>query len=777
MRSQFSIIRSRSTNFLFVSIVLATILELRPTAAPALVPAHDPADQLFRVAPMAQSARTVVATLSSNLFLAFDMELLRTHTVWRGQSLNLFGPPYSRTKEPFLCSYSGQTLWTMPPEFPWTSGELAEPKTKRPEGGRFRAIETIGNEPSFSYEWPVGREVVRVREILRADKATGADWIVRRLEISACREPLEFLAHAELGRPRQMAPNAFLIDRGDLGFLVVVSRGEQLAWRLAEREADDEIRLLTEKETPDGFRKERVKGHETRAYLKIPAHSSPIEIELSTAVGSKESAGALLAARVRSSPPTPVVQQPARSAAPAVFSGDSKMRWPAAGDAFYRVEHFPAPKELDFLVGGMDWLPDGNLAVCTWLGEVYIVEGAQGPVAGARYRRFARGLCEPLGLTVHDGKIYVAQKTGLTRLTDTDGDGQADLYENINDSWGFTGNYHAYSFGPAIGANGNMFMFITGQRGRWEIPFVGWCLEISRDGIAAPFCSGLRVPNGWEIFGPDHDLFVTDNQGNWVGACKLNHLKRGKFYAFPSGQPAPRDNFGKLIPFEPPALWFPRSLAPSASGITTIRDDRFGPFQGQMLIGDFQNAIVMRVALEKVKGEWQGVVWPFSKGFLSAVNRVAYGPDSKLYVGGCKRTWSAAGLLEYCLDRVSFTGKIPFEVKEAHARKDGLQLIFTAPVDVAAASDPQNFAVSQFTYRYSAEYGSPEIDQSGKENSATEIAISGIELSPDHRELTLRLDGWKTGFVTAVRMLDLKSEAGQPLWHDRFYYTLNAWPE
>ena len=49
----------------------------------------------------------------------------------------------------------------------------------------------------------------------------------------------------------------------------------------------------------------------------------------------------------------------------------------------------------------------------------------------------------------------------------------------------------------------------------------------------------------------------------------------------------------------------------SASGLATIADDRFGPFQGQMLVGEFQNASVVRVALEKVNGQWQGAVFPF----------------------------------------------------------------------------------------------------------------------------------------------------------------------
>src|SRR5207244_3704931 len=287
------------------------------------------------------------------------------------------------------------------------------------------------------------------------------------------------------------------------------------------------------------------------------------------------------------------------------------------------------------------------------------------------------------------------------------------------------------------------------------------------------FCSGLRAPNGWAAFGPALDVFVTDNQGEWIGACKLNHLQRGKFYGFPASYPAPEADYLRPKKFQPPAVWFPRRLAPSASGIAVITDDRFGPFQGQMLVGDFQNSIVMRVALEKVGGHWQGAVWPFAKGFLGAVNRLTMGPDGKLYVGGCKRAWSTAAPMEYSLERVSFTGRTPFEVKEVHAQRDGLELIFTQPVDATAATNTENYALSQFSYKYWGSYGSPEMDHSGKENSSTPIDVAEARVAPDRLRVRLLLSGWRAGCVTSVRIAGVRSGAGQELWHDAFHYTLN----
>ena len=40
---------------------------------------------------------------------------------------------------------------------------------------------------------------------------------------------------------------------------------------------------------------------------------------------------------------------------------------------------------------------------------------------------------------------------------------------------------------------------------------------------------GLRTPNGLG-WGPEGDLFVTDNQGGWLPASKLVHIKQDRFF-------------------------------------------------------------------------------------------------------------------------------------------------------------------------------------------------------------------------------------------------------
>ena len=738
---------------------------------------------------MAESSRSISIPLATNLHVAFDTELLRTHSAWSGSGLNLFGTPHTGSKSPFLCTIEGTVLWRMPPICPWsTTPPSASVATHAGLALKFAGLNTTSGPVTLGYELAIGEErKIFIHEFARPLRVGDRVGIVRRFTISPAVSDLWFTAHAEMEAVATLSHGrtGVAIQRTNDVLLSLVRASTEITWIIEESRVSFDETLNDEEKGESVIRKRKVSGRQSRAVLRIPPHDQAIELEVLSAVLSNqreaESFGEeFLSERLISSVAafragTETRPLPARAK---VFSGERSGLRRESGDEHYRIEHFPVPKEINLQVTGMDWLAKDELAISTWSGEVYVVERATGPAEGASYRRFARGLNEPLGVKAVQNDLYVVQKPELTRLRDTDGDGEADAFESINAGWGYSGNYHAFAFGPLIDKQKNFYAFFCGQRGRWDLPYVGWCVQISPDGGKLEgFSSGLRAPNGFGFYGPKEDLFISDNQGNWVGASKLSHLRRGQFHGFPSGTPAPESEYKHPKSFVPPAVWFPRRWSPSTSGFVTIEDDRFGPFKGQMLIGDFQNAVVLRVFLEKVNGEWQGAVWPFAKGFLSGVNRLAMGPDGNLYVGGLKNAaWAASAPKEYSLDRVRFTGKVPFEISEVHATRGGLELTFTRPVDASAAPNVENYAVRQFTYLYHETYGSPEIDHDGKKDSSTGILVKKAILSPDQRKVQLSLDGAKTGFVTWVRCADVLSATGELLWHDTFYYTMNQVP-
>ena len=769
-----------------------------PKPAKPAGPRHDPPDMPFRCAPMSVATRSVIIPLATNIHIAFDTELLRTHVAWKGETLNLWSAVYHGAKDRFYCDFNGTVLWTNAPVFAWSVGDKPSGDwITAPPGARYLGLSTKGGATTLMYELelPDG-ERVRIHETPRLEGGK-LGMVVRRFEISASRRPLFVFAvslngYKQVGGiPIHSAERTFestscrlkLDARGAIDL-----HGGYPDWLVRESESPMFFmsQSWTESTKQDSVSKDvTVLGPQKRMYLHVPAHSKSETVEFAVAVGDsgEGNSGSLTWDGERLPPPNlAFVTNSVRASEPAVVKvvpGDKSFQLPG-GDEFYRIERFPLPKEIELLVTGMDFLPNGDLAVCTWLGDVWIVEKATGAPAAATYRRFARGLCEPNGLRVIDGKMYVVQKQELTRITDTDGNGEADLFECISQDWGFTGNYHDFSFGPVVDKAGNFHVLRTGNRGVFESRFHGWDLAIDpKTGKATPVCSGMRSPDGFGTYGPDKDIFMTDNQGNWIGANKLNHLRAGKFYGFPSSTPASRDEFdGKRKDVAPPAVWFPYSLVKSASGIETISTDKFGPFAGQMLVGDFQNAIVTRVFLEKVSGEWQGAVWPMMKGFGSGTHRLAFGPDGRLYVGGLKNAaWAAIAPKETSLDRVTWTGKVPFEVKEARATRTGFELAFTQPVDAATAGSADSFDVAQYTYLHHTTYGSPEIDHDGKKDSSTAITVKKATVSADKLKVTLTLEGWKPGYVTLVRGLDVTSAEGRKLWHDTFYYTLNQIPK
>src|SRR5437868_2440190 len=119
----------------------------------------------------------------------------------------------------------------------------------------------------------------------------------------------------------------------------------------------------------------------------------------------------------------------------------------------------------------------------------------------------------------------------------------------------------------------------------------------------------------------------------------------------------------------------------------------------------------MRVCLEKVNGRYQGACIPFRSGFGSGSLGLLFAPDGSLFVTGTNRGWGSIGREQYALERLVWTGKVPFEMHEMHARHDGFELTFTAAVDPETASDPEIYQMSTYTHIYQKTYGSPEVDQ------------------------------------------------------------------
>ena len=65
------------------------------------------------------------------------------------------------------------------------------------------------------------------------------------------------------------------------------------------------------------------------------------------------------------------------------------------------------------------------------------------------------------------------------------------------------------------------------------VPYRGWVMQLTPDGKLHPFASGFRSPNGIG-FDLNGNLFVTDNQSDWVPTGSLYHVRKDNFYGHPA---------------------------------------------------------------------------------------------------------------------------------------------------------------------------------------------------------------------------------------------------
>ncbi|MCB9915246.1 MAG: ThuA domain-containing protein [Planctomycetes bacterium] len=443
----------------------------------------------------------------------------------------------------------------------------------------------------------------------------------------------------------------------------------------------------------------------------------------------------------------------------------------------YRVFTVPLPRDVVLEVGGLDVLPDGRPAVATRRGDVYLVDGAYAePPTQAKFQRFAEGLHEPLGLVWRDGGLYTVQRGELTHLVDVDGDEVADRYDAFCDDWGVSGNYHEFAFGPKFDRDGNAWVTLNvgfcGALGKSIAPWRGWTLRIRPDGTMEPWCDGMRSPNGIGMW-KDGEMFYVDNQGDYVATNRVTHLAKGTWHGHPAGLRW-RDDVDNASDARPPreraSVWLPyKKMGQSTADLVLeTTGGKFGPFGDQFFAGDQTLALVVRIDMEEVNGHYQGACFPFLEGLDCGVNRLAFGPDGSLFVGETDRGWGSVGRRRYGLQRVVYTGEVPFEVKRMTARSDGFELEFTEDVDLATAGDAASYALTSYTYEYHEAYGAPEDD-------TQPLAITQVDVVGTNR-VRLHVDPLRKGYVHELHYPGVRNLDGEEPLHDVTYYTLEEIP-
>jgi len=417
-------------------------------------------------------------------------------------------------------------------------------------------------------------------------------------------------------------------------------------------------------------------------------------------------------------------------------------------------------------ITGMDFLPDGRMIITTYRGDTakaaggaafgranwgqaYILSNIQGDPRNVTCTLVADKFLDAMGVKVVDGKIYIGEINKLIRLADADGDGVFETKETLADLPPDDANL-AYSYGP-IYKDGYLYMTLGSPVSRStdrgtvvKIPIEGGPYEV--------IASGLRSPNGigW---GPDDEIFVTDNQGTWRPASILTHIQPGKFYGFSLG--------GTRGEVTPPSIHLPYQVFNNSPTQPLYMTS--GRYAGQFLYGDWAKLSLFRAFVEKVNGAYQGAAFFFTGGLKSPVDRMVVDEKGVIYLGEMTLAMGPNGPQKL----IPQPDAAVFEMMAVRSRKGGLEIEFSQPVG-QMANQASFYTVENWYY-------TPTVNYYNDPQGVAPLTVTAVQVSEDRKRVYLQLDGMTAGKVVHITLgAGLQSQSAQTVWTNDAYYTLNS---
>lgn len=421
---------------------------------------------------------------------------------------------------------------------------------------------------------------------------------------------------------------------------------------------------------------------------------------------------------------------------------------PFAVDVLTPPDSNPWLAQLRFT--GLDFLPDGKMAACTWDGDVWLIESAADSTK-LKWQRIATGLFQPLGLKVVAGKIHLTCRDQLVVLHDLNGDREIDFYECLNNDHQVTEHFHEFAMGLQTDAEGRFYYAKSGRHAlKAIVPHHGTLLRVSQDGASTEIlATGFRAANG-VCMNPDGSFVVTDQEGFWNPKNRINWVTLN-----PNGQP---NFYGNMFGYTdvtdesdsamvPPLCWITNTFDRSPAELLWVESEKWGALNGSLLNLSYGMGKVYLVPHEKAGANMQGgmIELPIP-AFPTGVMRGRFNAtDGQLYLCGMF-AWAGSATQAGGLYRLRATGQPTHLPIGLHATQAGLRLTFTEPLDPTAL-DPQQIQVKTWSLKRTAKYGSKHFDEKSLE-------VEQATLSADRRTLT-------------IQVADL-----QPTWGMEIRYTL-----
>lgn len=427
---------------------------------------------------------------------------------------------------------------------------------------------------------------------------------------------------------------------------------------------------------------------------------------------------------------------------------------PFATDVITHPESAANPWQSWMRLTGFDFFADGaRAAVCTWMGDVWIVDGLTNqPLGELKWRRIATGLFQPLGLKIVNETINVTCRDQIARLHDLNGDGEIDFIECFNNDQQVTEHFHEFAMGLQTDAQGN---FYYAKSARHALPAIvaqhGTLLRVSADGSRTDIlASGFRAANG-VCLNPDGTFFVTDQEGHWIPKNRIN-LVQGKgpseFFGNVLGYHDVTDTSDKAM--QPPLCWITNTFDRSPSELVWVpREAKWGPLNGSLLNLSYGYGKIYTVPFEEANGVHQGgmCALPMPQ-FPTGVMRGRFNPRDGQFYGCGMFAWAGNQSQPGGFYRVRYTGKPALQPIGLHFEKGMVRVDFSDALD-DSASDAGRYAVKAWNLQRTENYGSPHVDEHT-------LKVESAELR-DGRSLILRIPSLHT-----TMCLEIECKLKQP---------------
>ncbi|HVK57613.1 MAG TPA: DUF6797 domain-containing protein, partial [Candidatus Kapabacteria bacterium] len=402
---------------------------------------------------------------------------------------------------------------------------------------------------------------------------------------------------------------------------------------------------------------------------------------------------------------------------------------------------------------GLDFYPDKDVAaVCTWMGEVWLVHGiSEG--SHLRWKRIGAGLFQPLGLKIVDQQIYVTCRDQLVRLVDVNGDEEIDFYENFNSDHQVTEHFHEFAMGLQTDRDGNFYYAKSARHALPPlVPHHGTLLKVSKDGLRTDIiASGFRAANGVCV-NDDGTFFVTDQEGHWTPKNRINYIVPGRFYGNMWSYHHPDNSSDSAM--EQPLVWITNEMDRSPGELVRLNTERWGPLQGSILNLSYGTGRIFLVPYEFIDGQVQGGVVQLPIAELpTGVMRGRIHPKSGALFACGMVAWASNKTQDGGLYRIYPTGKPTYLPLRLRAIAGGLELTFTEPLDKTSAENTASYSVKTWSLKRSENYGSKHLNE-------RPLRVTRATLASDSKTVRLELAGLKPTWSMEIRC-NLSSASGE----------------